>query len=72
MSDNLVTGIVSVMLAIVGVGALAVAVSPRAQTGNVVNAGGNAFATALGAAEAPVTGQMPSLTAPSLQTSSFL
>lgn len=56
MSDSLVNALVSVGLAIVGVATLAVIVSGRAQTANVITAGGNAFATAIGAAVSPVSG----------------
>jgi hypothetical protein len=56
MSDNLVTSVVTVLTAIVGVAVLAVLVSSRSNTANVLTAGGNAFANAVGAAVSPVTG----------------
>lgn len=43
-------------VAIVGVAILAVLVSKNANTSGVIGASGTAFAQALGAAEAPVTG----------------
>lgn len=54
--DNLVNGVVSVALAIVGVALLAVLVSRNAQTANVIGASGSAFSGGLLAAEAPVLG----------------
>lgn len=49
-------GIVTVLIAIVSLGALAVAVSRKAQTPQVIQAAGSAFSNALGVAESPVTG----------------
>lgn len=54
--DQLVNGVVSVALAIVGVALLAVLVSRNAQTANVIGASGGAFSGGLLAAEAPVLG----------------
>ena len=56
MVDNFFSGIVTVLLAIVGVAILAVLVSRNAQTANVLTAGGGAFSNILSAAEGPVTG----------------
>lgn len=50
------SGIVSVLLALVGIGALAVIVSRNANTMGVINAATGGFSTALGVAESPVTG----------------
>jgi len=47
-------GVVNVMTAIVGVAALAVIFSPKAQTGRVIRETGKAFADSIGAANAPV------------------
>jgi hypothetical protein len=58
MSDSLVTALVSVVLAIVGVATIAVLVSPSAQTGGVISAGGSALAKDIAAAVSPVTGGM--------------
>lgn len=46
----------AILMAVVGVAILAVLVSRNAQTGSVLQAGGQAFSSILGAAEAPVTG----------------
>lgn len=54
--DNFVSSIVTVLMAIIGVAIVAVLVSPRAQTGQVLQAGGSAFSGVLGAALSPVTG----------------
>lgn len=56
MSDQLIAGIVTVLTAIVGVAIIAVLVSRNAQTGQVIAAGGQSFAQAIGAAVSPVTG----------------
>lgn len=55
MSDNLITSVVTVLMAIVGVAIIAVLVSRNANTTGVISAGGNSFANALGAATAPIT-----------------
>lgn len=64
MSDQLITGVVSIALAIVGVAIIATLVSPNARTAQVMTAGGNAFANSLGAALAPVMGGMGGLRMP--------
>lgn len=56
MSDQLIGGVVTVLTAIIGVAIIAVLVSGNAQTSNVLMSGGRAFAGALQAAEAPVSG----------------
>ncbi len=56
MGDHLVASIVTVLTAIVGVAIIAVLVSQKANTANVVTSAGNAFANDLTAAVAPVTG----------------
>ena len=56
MSSEVISGIVTVLTAIVGVAIIAVLVSKGAQTPAVLQAGGQSFAAALGAAVAPVTG----------------
>jgi PRD1 phage membrane DNA delivery len=70
MSDNLSTGIVSVLLAIIGVATLAAILSPRSTTANVITAGGNAIGSDLTAALSPITGG--SWSAQSLSTSSIV
>ena len=56
MSDQLISSIVTVMTAIIGVAIIAVLVSRNAQTGSVITSAGAAFANDLSAAVAPVTG----------------
>lgn len=56
MNENVITPIVTIATAIVGVAVLAVLVSRNANTAGVISAGGNAFSRALGAAVSPVTG----------------
>lgn len=56
MSDHLITSVVSVAIAIVGLAILAVLVSQSAQTGNVISAAGSAFAQDLQAATSPFSG----------------
>lgn len=55
MSDTLVTSVVTILTAIIGVAILAVLVSPRAQTAGVLQAGGRAFSGVLGSALSPIT-----------------
>jgi PRD1 phage membrane DNA delivery len=54
--NDAVGSIVTIATAIVGVALLAVLVSKNAQTPQVVQAFGNAFTGAIGAAVSPVTG----------------
>jgi len=56
MTSDLISGFVTVLTAIIGVAIIAVIVSRNAQTPQVLQAGGSAFAAALGAATSPVTG----------------
>lgn len=56
MGDKIITNIVSVVVAIIGVAIIAVLVSKRADTANVLTAGGKAFTSILGAAVSPVSG----------------
>jgi len=56
MADNLVTSVVTVLTAIIGVAIIAVLVSRNANTAGVLSAGGSAFSGALGTALSPVTG----------------
>lgn len=55
MSDA-VSSIVTILLAIIGVAIVAVLVSPSAQTGNVLMAGGGAFSNILSSALSPIQG----------------
>lgn len=55
MTDSLVTSVTTVLLAIVGVGIVAVLLSKNSQTSSVITTLGTAFTGSLGAAESPVT-----------------
>lgn len=61
MGDHLVTSIVTVLTAIVGVAIIAVLVSQKANTSAVISSAGNAFANDLTAAVAPVSGASASV-----------
>lgn len=56
MGDQMITAIVSVATAIVGVAILAVIVSRNSNTANVIAAGGKAFSGSLATALSPVVG----------------
>lgn len=56
MGEHITTSIVTILTAIVGVAILAVILSPKAQTANVITSGGTAFSGILNAAVAPVDG----------------
>lgn len=56
MSEQLVSSVTTVLLAIVGVAIIAVLVSRNANTTGVISAGGKAFSQDLGTALSPVTG----------------
>lgn len=56
MSEQLVTSVVTVLTAIIGVAIIAVLVSKNANTSGVISAGGSAFSSALGTALSPVVG----------------
>lgn len=69
MSDSLVTGLVTVVLAIISLATLATILSPQAQTANVIKAGAGGLSQDIATAVSPVTGgagfgaiSMPSLT----------
>ena len=67
MSDQMITAIVAVVTAIIGLAALSVILSPNAQTGNVIKAASGGLATDIGAAVAPVSGGgMGSMSLPQL------
>lgn len=70
MSDNLITAMVSVVVALIGLAALATVLSPQAQTSQVLGAGSQGLATDIKAAVSPVSGGgLGSLTAlPTLST----
>ena len=56
MTDQLVTSVVTVLTAIIGVAIIAILVSRQSQTGAVLQQGGAAFSKVLGTALSPVTG----------------
>lgn len=64
MGDTVVTSVVSIALAIIGIAALAVIVSRNAQTTQVIGAAGGAFSNSLSTALSPLNsgGALSSLT----------
>ena len=56
MGNELITSVVTVLTAIVGVALIATLVSKNASTAGVIQAGSQGFSTALGTALSPVTG----------------
>ena len=56
MSDQLITSVVTVLTAIIGVALIAVLVSKNADTSRVIGAGASGFSQALSTALSPVTG----------------
>jgi len=59
--NTFVEALVTIAVAVVGLGVVATLVSKNAQTPQVVQSAGSAFSNALGTAEAPVTGTSVSL-----------
>lgn len=55
MDDKLVNGVIGVLIAVVGLATMAVIFSAKAKTGDVLTAGGNAFASIIKAAVGPVS-----------------
>jgi len=56
MDDKLITTIIGILTGVVGLAVLATLVSKQAQTPQVLQAGGQAFASILQAATSPVSG----------------
>lgn len=56
MDSQLITSIVSILTAVVGVALLATIVSKNSNTSGVITAGGTAFSGILGTALSPITG----------------
>ena len=56
MGDQLITAMVTILTAIVGVAFLSVLVSKNSNTSGVISAGGSAFAQDLATAVSPVSG----------------
>jgi hypothetical protein len=59
--SGLSEGIVTVLLAIVGVGMVAVLVSKNANTSGVIQSGASGFSNALAVAQSPVSGNAVSI-----------
>ena len=57
MGEQLISSVVTVAVAIVGLAIVATLVSKNANTAGVITAGGRSFSGALTAAEGPVAGQ---------------
>jgi PRD1 phage membrane DNA delivery len=55
MSDKLIDGLIAIGVAVVGLATIAVIFSQKAQTAGVITSGGNAFASIIKAAVAPVS-----------------
>ena len=70
MSDNLITALVSIVVAIIGLASLSVILSPKASTSAVIGAGSQGLATDITAAVSPVAGgglgSLPSLSMPTM------
>lgn len=71
MSDSLTTAIVSIVLAIISLAALATILSPQAKTGSVIQAASGGLAQDIGAAVAPVSGGLGGLQMPQLSGNGF-
>lgn len=56
MDDHLLSSGVSVVLAVLGIAALAVLVSNQAQTGSILGAGGSTLGNMIRCAISPITG----------------
>jgi hypothetical protein len=56
MTEGFLTSVVTVFMALIGIAILAVILSPKAQTAQVIQAGTSGFSSVLGAALSPVTG----------------
>lgn len=61
MGDQLITSVVTVLTAIIGVAIIAVLVSKQANTVGVIGAGAQGFSSALGTALSPITGATGSM-----------
>jgi hypothetical protein len=56
MTDQLVTALVTIVVAIIGLASLSVILSPKAATSQVIQAGSSGLAQNISAAISPVTG----------------
>lgn len=71
MGDQLITALVSIVLAIISLAALATVLSSKAQTSQVIGAASSGLSTDIGAAVSPVTGGSGIGSLPSLTTQSY-
>lgn len=62
MSEKIITSIVSILIAVIGVAIVAVLVSQSAKTGSILTSGGSAFQNILCAALKPIGVSCGSLT----------
>jgi hypothetical protein len=73
MSNDLITAMVSVVTALIGLAALSVVLSKNANTSGVIQAGAGGLSTDIGAAVAPISGGgLGSLTMPTIGTGNGL
>jgi hypothetical protein len=56
MGERAITGVVAIITAILGVAIVAVILSQKSATSNVISAGGSALSSVLGTALSPVSG----------------
>lgn len=56
MSDQIISGVVTIATAVVGIAIIAVLVSKNAQTGSVISSATSGFANDISAAVSPVSG----------------
>ncbi len=56
MSDQLITSVVTLATAVIGVAIIAVILSKKSATADVLKSGGSAFASVLNAALSPING----------------
>jgi hypothetical protein len=68
MAEHTITGIASVLLALIGLAVISTLLSPRAQTGAVISASGSATQQALCVAMSPVTGAACGTLTPSVSS----
>jgi hypothetical protein len=66
MSDSLTTALVSIVLAIISLAALATVLSPKAATSQVIKAGSEGLSVDIATAVSPVTGGGSGMSLPSL------
>lgn len=57
MGDSIISSVVAILTAIIGVAIIAVILSKQSDTANVLSIGGSAFSSILSQAVSPVSGQ---------------